>query len=180
MADPVSWLMIKPGWKVEAADGSPVGEVDEIAGDENDDIFDGLAIAVTALGRPRYVPSEKVAEITGGTVRLSLGHDEVEALQEYRFPPTSLEIDPDSGGGALAGAAAEVRSVVGDVVRRCVHTPSESASWTASGSGSAGVPRRRPRCSSGKRSRSSSTSSAQRQARCRSSSPTITVRSWPR
>jgi hypothetical protein len=117
MADPVSWLMIKPGWKVEAGDGSPVGEVDEVAGDENDDIFDGLAIAVTALGRPRYVPAEKVAEVTDGTVRLSLGHDEVEALDEYRFPPTSLEVEADSGGGALAGAEAEVRSVVGGVVQ---------------------------------------------------------------
>ena len=117
MADPVSWLMIKPGWKVQAADGSPVGEVDEVAGDENDDIFDGLAIAVTALGRPRYVPAEKVAEITDGTVKLSLGHGEVETLDEYRFPPTSLEVEADSGGGALAGAEAEARSVVGGVVQ---------------------------------------------------------------
>lgn len=117
MADPVSWLEIKPGWKVEAADGGPVGEIDEVAGDENADIFDGLAVAVTALGRPRYVPAEKIAQITDGTVRLSIGHDEVEALDEYRFPPTSLEVEVDSRGGALAGAEAEVRSVVGDVVQ---------------------------------------------------------------
>jgi hypothetical protein len=45
MADPVSWLVIRPGWKVFAADGSEVGEVDEIAGDDSEDIFDGLAIS---------------------------------------------------------------------------------------------------------------------------------------
>jgi hypothetical protein len=43
MADPVSWLVIRPGWKVFAADGSEVGEVDEIAGDDREDVFDGLA-----------------------------------------------------------------------------------------------------------------------------------------
>src|SRR5205085_11166814 len=29
MADPVSWLMIEPGWKVLDADGEEVGAVDE-------------------------------------------------------------------------------------------------------------------------------------------------------
>jgi hypothetical protein len=117
MADPVSWLMIKSGWKVEAADGTPVGEVDEITGDEGADIFDGLAIATTALGHPRYVPAEKVAEITDGTVRLSLSPAEVEALEEYRFPPTSLEVEPDQSGGLIASAEAEIREVSGDLVQ---------------------------------------------------------------
>ena len=53
MADPVSWLLIEPGWKVRAADGSEVGEVDEVVGDSNVDIFDGLAIATSRLGEPR-------------------------------------------------------------------------------------------------------------------------------
>ena len=33
MADPVSWLMIEPGWRVEAADGEEVGRVLEVTGD---------------------------------------------------------------------------------------------------------------------------------------------------
>ena len=117
MPDPVSWRMIEPGWKVEAADGSSVGEVDEVAGDENADIFNGLAIAMTALGRPRYVPSESVAEIVDGTVRLSLGPAEAAQLGEYELPPTSLEVEPDSGTGLVAKAEAETRKVVGDVVQ---------------------------------------------------------------
>jgi hypothetical protein len=117
MPDPVSWLVVKPGWKVEAADGSSIGEVDEVTGDESADIFDGLAIATTALGHPRFVPAEKVAEISEGVVRLSLRPDEVDGLDEYRLPPTSLEIEPDSGGGAVASAKAEVREIVGDIVQ---------------------------------------------------------------
>ncbi|MGZ4384931.1 MAG: DUF2171 domain-containing protein, partial [Gaiellaceae bacterium] len=86
MADPVSWLMIRPGWKVLAADGSEVGAVDEVAGDDTEDIFDGLAIAESALGKPRYVPAEQVAEITDGVVHLSLTREQVEQLGEYLEP----------------------------------------------------------------------------------------------
>jgi hypothetical protein len=116
MADPVSWLMIKPGWKVLAADGSEAGEVDEVAGDDNADIFDGLAIATSALGKPRYVPSEQVAEITDGAVRLSLSPQQVGQLGEYLEPATSAEIEPDSKGGFGASVGAELREVEGKLV----------------------------------------------------------------
>ena len=94
MADPVSWLLIEAGWKVLATDGSEVGEVDEVVGDSNADIFDGLAIATTRFGKPRYVPSEQVAEITEGTVRLSLTTAQVEQLGQYLEPATSAQIVP--------------------------------------------------------------------------------------
>lgn len=117
MADPVSWRVIRPGWKVEAADGSDVGEVNEVTGDDDADIFNGIAIATTALGHPRYVPSEDVAEITDGAVRLTLTAKQVEELGEYELPPTSLEIDPDTRKGVVASVEAETRKVVGDVVQ---------------------------------------------------------------
>src|SRR5207249_1391340 len=101
MSDPVSWYMIRSGWKVLAVDGSEVGKVDEVAGDENADIFDGLAIATSALGKPRYVPSEQVAEITDGAVQLSLTREKVEQLGEYLEPATSAVIEPDSKGGIV-------------------------------------------------------------------------------
>jgi hypothetical protein len=94
MADPVSWLLIEPGWKVLAADGSEVGQVDEVAGDSNQDIFNGLAVATSALGKPRYVPAEQVAEITQGAVRLSLTVEQVEGLGDYVEPPVSAQIEP--------------------------------------------------------------------------------------
>lgn len=99
MADPVSWLLIEPGWKVLAADGSDVGQVDEIVGDSNEDIFNGLAIATSVAGKPRYVPAERVAEITEGAVRLSLDADEVDRLEEYAKPPPSVQIEPSAGRG---------------------------------------------------------------------------------
>ncbi len=70
MADPVSWLLIEPGWRVEDSTGEEVGRVLEVGGDSNADIFDGLAIAFSALGAQHYVPSEQVGTITEGTVPL--------------------------------------------------------------------------------------------------------------
>jgi hypothetical protein len=116
MADPVSWLMIETGWKVLAADGREVGEVDEVAGDSSVDIFDGLAIATSAFGKPRYVPSEQVAEITEGTVRLSLTSEEVDQLSEYLEPATSAEIEPDSKGGIGESLSSEGRKLEGKVL----------------------------------------------------------------
>jgi len=115
MADPVSWLMIETGWKVVAADGSEVGQVDEIAGDSNMDIFDGLAIATTAFGKPRYVPAEQVAEITEGTVRLKLTEDQVDQLGEYLEPATSAEIEGDNRAGLGESLGAEARELEGKV-----------------------------------------------------------------
>ena len=96
MPDPVSWLMIRPGWKVFAADGSEVGAVDEVAGDDGHDIFDGLAIATSAFGKPRYVPSEQVGQIFEGEVHLTLSGEQAEKLGEYLEPATSAEVEPDS------------------------------------------------------------------------------------
>ena len=105
--------MIEPGWKVFASDGSELGSVDEVAGDDNEDIFDGLAVAATAFGRPRYVPAERVTRITDGTVHLALTHDALAALGEYLEPATSSEIEPDDRGGLGESIGAEAREIEG-------------------------------------------------------------------
>jgi hypothetical protein len=116
MADPVSWLMIETGWDVVAADGTKVGEVDEVAGDDSQDIFNGLAVATSAFGKPCYVPAEQVAGITEGTVHLSLTREQVDALPAYLEPATSLEVEPESKGGFAESVGAELRELEGDVV----------------------------------------------------------------
>jgi hypothetical protein len=96
--DPVSWFLIEPGWKVVDAGGEEVGSVDEVVGDSSDDIFNGLSVSTSLLGRPRYVPSEQVGSITEGRIQLRLSKAEVEHLGEYEEPPTSAEILPDEAG----------------------------------------------------------------------------------
>jgi hypothetical protein len=78
--DRVSWFLVERGWKVVAADGKPVGSVEEIVGDTGQDIFSGLSVSPGLLKRPRYVPAEAVEEITEGEIRLKLSSEEFERL----------------------------------------------------------------------------------------------------
>jgi hypothetical protein len=86
VADPVSWLVVEKGWKVHAADGSEVGTVAETLGDENLDIFDGLAVSTGLLSKPVYVPSEQVGDIVEGAVTLALDAEAVKRLEPYEPP----------------------------------------------------------------------------------------------
>lgn len=106
MSDPVSWFLIESGWKVVDASGEDVGSVDEIVGDSSDDIFNGLSVSTSLLGRPRYVPSEQVGAITEGTVQLTISKEQVERLGEYEEAPTSAEILPDKAGAVTRAEAA--------------------------------------------------------------------------
>ena len=93
-----------------------VGAVDEIAGDDGQDVFDGLAVARTALGKPVYVPAEQVGTITEGAVHLTLTTEQVGGLGEYLEPATSAEIEADSKGGIANSVGAELRELEGDAV----------------------------------------------------------------
>lgn len=86
MPDPVAWTVIERGWKVFGAAGDEIGHVDEITGDENADIFDGITIAHGVLSKPHYVPSEHVAQIVVGEVHLSLARGDIEKLATYTEP----------------------------------------------------------------------------------------------
>ena len=95
MADPVSWLLIEPGWHVVAANGDAIGKVEAVTGDSNADIFDGLAVATEMLARPTYVPAEQVGTITDGTVQLKLERGAFDALGEYEEPADSVKIESE-------------------------------------------------------------------------------------
>jgi hypothetical protein len=98
--DPVSWLLIEPGWKVVGADGAELGKVEEVSGDTELDIFDGLVVAPGLIAKSRYVPSERVAEITEGAVRLTLDRGAFDGLGEYLKPATGAAGGPASPDGA--------------------------------------------------------------------------------
>ena len=83
MPDPVAWLVVEHGWEVVSSDGEKVGTIDEVLGDQNADIFDGLAVAPGLLKKPKYVPAERVGEIVEGRVTLELTKAEFDALDEY-------------------------------------------------------------------------------------------------
>jgi hypothetical protein len=88
MADPVSWLLIRPGWKAAAADGS---------------VLKAALRAGRAGGADHGRRRPPVADAR-----------EVEQLGEYLEPATSAEIEPESKGGAVETLAADVRELEGE------------------------------------------------------------------
>ena len=84
MADPVAWKVAERGWSVLASDGGEVGKIDQVLGDPEADIFDGLAVATGGvLDRPRYVPAEQVGKIEEGAFHLAIDSDAFARLEPY-------------------------------------------------------------------------------------------------
>ena len=126
MADPVSWLLIEPGWQVVDASGGDIGRIEAVTGDSNADIFDGIAVATGMLARPKYIPAEQVGAITEGTVHLTLERSAFDALGQYQEPAESIDIEGDK---ASIGERLE-----SDVVHEKAHEHRETlvrriASW---------------------------------------------------
>ncbi len=63
--DPVSWLMVEPGWTVVNEHGEKIGKVDEVLGDEQVDIFHGLLVG------GEEILAERVGAIVEGEIRLA-------------------------------------------------------------------------------------------------------------
>ena len=98
----VSWKAIQHGWRVRSSDGEDVGVVFLVVGDENADIFDGLAIthhrgfAVhNYADLPHYAEAPQVATIDdSGEVTLAITADAARSLPVHD-PPPSGEILPE-------------------------------------------------------------------------------------
>lgn len=96
--DPVSWLLIEPGWTVVAADGSEVGRVEEVVGDTSKDIFSGIAISGGLLAglvaKAKFVPAERIRSITEGRIELDVPPDAIDRLEEHEPAPPPEEVRP--------------------------------------------------------------------------------------
>jgi hypothetical protein len=98
----VSWKVIQHGWSVRSSDGEDIGVVFLVVGDENEDIFDGLAIthhkgfAVhNYADLPHYVEASQVGSIDdSGEVTLAITAEEAKGLPVHD-PPASAEIVPE-------------------------------------------------------------------------------------
>lgn len=83
---PTAYPLLEQGVPVLSSDGEQVGTVHHVVAAEEQDIFHGLVVATTRLGR-RFVPAEDVAALHEHGVDLRIDAAEVAAL-------------PAPGGGA--------------------------------------------------------------------------------
>jgi len=100
--DPVSWLQIAQGWNVVASDGVIIGTVEQVEGDKQDDIFDGLAVQSAKPGQLLYVPGEQVGLIYPGQVTLKVASAEAEKLEPFQAPPPETKWQPGKAPGRLS------------------------------------------------------------------------------
>jgi hypothetical protein len=117
----VSWKVIEHGWKVVSSDGDDVGVVFLVVGDENADIFDGLAVTHHDGGfafhnyvdRPHYVEASQVGEIDDAeVVMLRITSDEARHLPLHD-PPESAIIEPE-GASPVARLRSEIEHLTGE------------------------------------------------------------------
>jgi uncharacterized protein YrrD len=80
MPDPVSWKVVERGWQVIGSDGEKLGHVDDVLGDVEADIFDGLSVSGGLFKERRYAPAEQVGSIYDGEIHLLIDKDELERL----------------------------------------------------------------------------------------------------
>jgi uncharacterized protein YrrD len=85
-------MVIERGWALVARAGEELGTVDEVLGDHDADIFDGLSVSQGRLRRPRYVPAEVVGSIYEELVELDLTPLQFERLPEYTGSPASSDV----------------------------------------------------------------------------------------
>ena len=64
MSEPVSWLLIEPGWKVVGPSGDKVGKVAEVLADEPSGIFHGLVVDGDEI------LADRIAQIQEGEIHL--------------------------------------------------------------------------------------------------------------
>ena len=101
----ISWKSIEHGWAVECSGGETIGKVFLVVGDENADIFDGVAFTHHSgafvfhnyADRPHYVAADRVVSIDPGVVKLSISSAEAAGLPVHDAPE-SAQIEPEGAG----------------------------------------------------------------------------------
>jgi hypothetical protein len=91
----VSWKAIEHGATLISSDNQEVGQVVEVAGDSNADIFNGLVVRHGILSANRYVPAERVTAIWPRRVEVGLTAAEIERAPEYQEPVAERWASPN-------------------------------------------------------------------------------------
>ncbi|HWD09999.1 MAG TPA: hypothetical protein VHA57_13005 [Actinomycetota bacterium] len=80
---PVSWLAMPYKGQVFDKDGGTIGTAESLLGDENADIFHGIAVKTGHGDRYLEVPADRIPRITTEAIYTDLSASEVDSLQPY-------------------------------------------------------------------------------------------------
>ncbi len=80
----VSWMAMPYRAKIYGADGAEIGTAESLLGDEEADIFHGIAVKRNSGGKTAEIPAARIKKITEKGVATDLDAGEVAGLQAYR------------------------------------------------------------------------------------------------
>jgi hypothetical protein len=78
----VSWMAIHQSARVVDGDGTDIGHVEAVLGDEEDDIFHGVALDLKGWGGHVELPADRIQRITADKIYTDLGPQEGESLKK--------------------------------------------------------------------------------------------------
>jgi PRC-barrel domain len=80
----VSWMAVHQNASVVDRDGTNIGHVEAVLGDEEDDIFHGLALNLKGWGGHVELPADRIQRITADKIYTNLAPDEGESLEKLK------------------------------------------------------------------------------------------------
>ena len=80
---PIAWLALEAGTAIHTSDGEQIGKVDEVIADRQKDIFSGITFKPGMMGGARFIPADKIEEMSATSVQLSLTKAEADELEPY-------------------------------------------------------------------------------------------------
>jgi len=102
--EPASYLTLREGTPVLAANGTQIGVVEHVLADANADVFDGLIVdRRSGPGGWRFVDAPQVDRIYERGVLLKLGEREADSLPEPSENPATVVADPEDAEGTPLG-----------------------------------------------------------------------------
>ncbi len=79
----IAWTAMPYRAPVLDANGDEIGHAESLMGDEDEDIFHGIAVKLKEHGRLVQIPADQVRMITTAAVHTTVARDEVASLPDY-------------------------------------------------------------------------------------------------
>ena len=80
---PIAWLAVHEETPVRSADGQPVGNLADLLGSEQEDIFHGIIVRLDSDGRQVFVPADDVTLMTPSYLDVAFTADQLHAMPEH-------------------------------------------------------------------------------------------------
>lgn len=81
---PVAWTNLTLDTPVTTADGSEIGTTEEVIGDQNEDIFHGLAVKRSSDGEVVELPAARIKRMTDRHIVTDLAESDAASLTPRR------------------------------------------------------------------------------------------------